>query len=118
MTRIGLWTRRALFSTISGIILTILMRTTADMVSDGPGGFPGASFTYSFGVVERNGAFWSVQQMRNAYFTDVDAKPFTTRAQAEAWRDRSQKLVESILRSRVVQRAGRIDSEFALPAWE
>lgn len=118
MTRIGLWTRRALYSTISGIILTILMPTPAAMVSDDMRGLPGAAFEYSFGVVERDGAFWCIERMSNAYFTDIHAEPFATREQAEAWRTRSRALLERILRSGGGMPGSRIETEFTLPAWE
>jgi len=117
MTPARLWIRRSLFAAISGIVLTILIPLPAAMVSDTAAGFPGSAFRYSFGVVERNGTHWSVECMKNAYFTEIDAKPFATREQAEAWQARSQKLVESILRLNAA-RGARVESEFSLPAWE
>lgn len=118
MPHLRTWTLRALFATLSGFLLMILMPTPAAMMSDGSGAFPGTKFVYTFGVVERNGVFWSVENMSNAYFTELNANPFATRAQAEAWRDRSRRLMESILQKGGGQPGSRIEDAFVLPAWE
>lgn len=113
------WLTRAALVVVFGVCLTpVASFTLLSASGSGLYRFPGSTLRHSLGVVARSEAYWSAEVVRNAYFTDVSACPFSTVDAAETHTARSGGFLLEILKDPEVASAHTLEHPLALPAWE